>query len=153
MTNHARTVLMNLGDRGVAEEHICGGCGVRSLSPTLQAVYSVLFGDPVVSRTAVLAQGYCLLRLVEAAGMQHYLTEQDTRLTYQDDRDFDYQLVAEFDLRATMERLQAGAKAIDRMFQSLPVEDPTPQMLWLRNPNAVHRIAGMVVGFIQRAQP
>jgi len=150
MTNHFLTTLMNLSDNGDASEHVSRGIGAKSLNGVLTDVYLLLFPNPT-DREDIKFRAYCYLRLVEASGFGHYIGEVDTKLTYNLDTDFNFMAEHSFDLTATMRELNKQAFQIDQMFEDIELEDKTPRQLWKQHSNPVHRLAGVVIGFVQRA--
>lgn len=150
MTNHFLTTLMNLGDTGDGSEHISRGVGIRSHNGVLTDVYLLLFPKPA-DRADVKFRAYCYLQLVEASGFGHYIGAVDRRLTYNLDTDFNFMAGHSFDLTNTIQRLNARGYQIDQMFEDIELEDKTPRQLWKQHNNPVMRLAGVIIGFVQRA--
>lgn len=150
MTNHFLTTLANLADAGNGGEHMSRDVGTRSLNGVLADVYLLLFPNPK-DREDTLFRAYCYLQLVEASGFGHYVTAVDSRVTYSLDTDFNYMAGYSFDLTATMKRLNARGFQIDQMFEDMDLDDKTPRQLWKQHDNPVHKLAGVVIGFVQRA--
>lgn len=81
MLNHFRTLLLNLGYAGDAEEHIPSEFQSLTLSGPLAELYALLF-PATASRffKRFLAQSY--ISLIHAAGLQDEITSFDPRISY-----------------------------------------------------------------------
>jgi hypothetical protein len=150
MTNHFRTLLLNLSYGNDPNEHIPLGFAARQLQGGSQAVHNVLF-DLAKNRGDISRLGLAYLELVRAANLDRAFTLVDDRITYDLDEDFNYFGLTGIDLDGLYAKLVAHNEDINNVLKLTPaIEDDTFENLWRKHPNIAYRIAGLIVAYVLR---
>lgn len=148
MTNHFRTLLMNLSDNDTPEEFISPGFVSRVLPASFSAIYKELF--PSSDREAVLLNTQRYLDLIHGANIPEVITTIDDRVTYVD-KDFDNFKSAGTDLAKVLTGLKQQSQAINAILAIPAAVDTTKyDNMWLQHPNDVYKLAGLIASYTLR---
>lgn len=150
MTNHFRTLLLNLSYAGTPDEHIPTGFAARTLSGKPLEFYNILF-PPGSSRTKILQLGQAYLELIEAARLTSVITLQDSRVTYDLKHDFKNFKQPSFNINSIIGKLTGDAsipEGVLRLPKQVDVEDY--DNMWNQHPNKAYRLAGLIAAYVIR---
>ena len=150
MTNHFRTLLLNLSYGDVPSEHIPREFTARQLSGELFSIHQILFPSGT-SRDDRKKLCLAYLELVRGAGLDTAFTLVDDRITYELNTDFNHFGEKGIDLTGLYSKLNSRAETIDQIFRLPAIADATTyENLWRKHPNIAYKIAGLIVAFVLR---